>query len=143
MSADTDFAGTLKESGKSVMGSLTKKQQQLREMARGFEGGMSGLLNDKGAKGKAARKLMSGITDDMKALNKGGESLEERAELLEKTTGPAGQGDTTSSTPRPGTEATAEAKDGKRDEVKFEIAKLYVETDGSGLLSLTSSTRTS
>ena len=113
MSADTDFAGTLKESGRAVMGSLTKKE--LIEIRR----------------------------HKMGALNKGGESLEKRAELLEKTTGPAGQGDTTSSTARPGTQATAEAKDGKRDEVKFEIAKLYVETDGSGLLSLTSSTRAS
>ena len=143
MSEDTDFTSTLKESGKSVMGSLTKKQQQLREMARGFEGGVSGLLNDKGEKGKAARKLMSGITDDMQALDTGGEALEKRAETLEKAEGPASRGDTTASTTRPETEAAEDAKDTKRDERNFSIGNLYVKTDGSGSLSLASSSRTS
>ena len=92
MSADTDFADTLGESGKAVMGSFTKKQKRLREMARDHEGGLEGLLGDQGEKGDKARELMQGINKDMRALDEGGERLETRAETLEKAEGQAGRG---------------------------------------------------
>lgn len=148
MSADTKWGEGTTARGRSVQSELAKKQKALQDLARGKRGGLAGLLQQKGEEGDKARELMKGITSDMAAINKGGDALEKQGMSYDAHDVMSGK------TPRSGQHArptgrpettTAEGEESaqKRDEVAFSIGNLYVKTDGSGSLSLESSSRTS
>ena len=131
-----------------LVGNHFLKQKALQDLARGKRGGLAGLLQQEGEEGDKARELMKGITSDMAAINKGGDALEKQGMSYDAhdvmSDKPPRSGQHARPTGRPET-TTAEGEESaqKRDEVAYSIGNLYVKTDGSGSLSLESSSRTS